>query len=594
MQQFFKFVFASCLGVILASIVIFFLGMGLIGGLAASSDDKTKAVKDNSILELKLESEIPELTDNVSDGSNPFDDKKVTGLQAMVQALDHAATDNKIKGILINTRYMSAGFATMSSLRRAIQEFKQKSGKFVFAYGDMFSQGGYYVASVADKIMINPSGAMDFAGLSAEIPFMKDLFSRLNVDWQIYYAGQFKSATEPLRLDKMSDANRLQTREYIDGLYNIFINDISKSRNIEPNALKDIANGYKIRRATDAVTFKMVDTEGYYDQMLGMIRTQLGLKDKDKINSISLQDYTESYTKPSNSAKDKIAVVYAEGSVDYGNSEEVDGTIQGERYSKIIRKLRQDKTIKAIVLRVNSGGGSAFASDLIWRELTLARQQGIPVVTSFGDVAASGGYYIAMASDSIFAEPNTITGSIGVFVTVPGMQNTFKNKLGITFDTVRTGRYSAMSGVTINFDNEEGRILQEGVDTLYERFLNIVATNRRMTRDQVHAVAQGRVWLGDKAKEIGLVDKIGSLDDAIKAAAAKANLTAYKTSSYPKSKEGIQKFIESITGQKPTDDMAKAAIKRELGEFSIYYDYFQQMRSMKGPQMRIPMVVRMK
>jgi protease IV len=593
MKQFFKFMFASCLGVFLAMFCLIVFGIVSAAGLAAGGEDGvTKEVKSNSIIEIKLESPIPELTDNVNKG--PFESKKTMGLHDLTLALDHAATDDKIKGIIINSRFCMAGYSTLSTYRKAIDDFKKKSGKFVFAYADYMSQGAYYMSSVADSVMIHPKGGIEFAGISAEIPFMKDLFTRLDVNWQIYYAGQFKSATEPLRLDKMSDQSRMQTREYIDGLYEMMLADVSKSRKISVSDLKSIANEYKLRTSTDAVKYKIADAEIYYDQFLDRLKTKMGVTGKDKLNSISLNDYAAGVEKPTGSGKEKIAVVYAEGNIGYGSNSDEAGSIDGERYAKIIRKLRQDDKVKAIVLRVNSGGGSSFGSDLIWRELDLCRAQGKTVITSFGDYAASGGYYIAMASDSIFSEPNTITGSIGVFATIPGLQKTFKNKLGVSFDTVRTGQYSAMSGVNIDFTPEEARILQESVDTTYERFLNIVATNRKMTRDQVHAIAQGRVWLGTKGKELGLVDRLGSLDDAIKSAAKKANLTNYKISEYPKSKEGIQRILESITGEKPTDDMAKAAIKKELGEYSMYFDYISEMKKMKGPQMRIPFILNVK
>jgi protease IV len=585
--------FASCLGVFLAMIALFFFGVASVAGLASSGEDAaTKEVKSNSVIEIKLESPIPELTDNVSKG--PFESKKTVGLHDLTLALDHAATDDKIKGIVINTRFAMSGYSTLSTYRKAIDNFKKKSGKFVYAYADYMSLGAYYMSSVADSVMIHPKGGIEFAGLAAEIPFMKDLFARLDVNWQIYYAGQFKSATEPLRLDKMSDQSRTQTREYLTGMYDMMLTDVSKSRKISVEELKSIANDFKLRTSGDAVKYKIADAEIYYDQFLDRLKNRLGIKGKDKLNSISLNDYAAGVEKTQGSGKEKIAVIYAEGNIGYGSNSDETGSIEGERYAKIIRKLRQDDKVKAIVLRINSGGGSSFGSDLIWRELDLARAQGKTVISSFGDYAASGGYYIAMASDSIFSEPNTLTGSIGVFATIPGLQKTFKNKLGVSFDTVRTGKYSAMSGVNIDFTPEEALILQESVDTTYERFLNIVATNRKMTRDQVHAIAQGRVWLGTKGKELGLVDRIGSLDDAIKAAASKANLKEYKISEYPKSKESIQRFIESITGEKPTDDMAKAAIKKELGEYSTYFDYISEMKKMKGPQMRIPFVLKFK
>lgn len=588
MKQFFKFTFASCLGVFLAMIVLFFFGVFSLAGLAMGEDADLKEVKKNSVLELKLDGNLPELTDNVE--KSPFENNKVIGLRDLLLSIERAANDDKIKGIVIYPPSTSAGFSTLSVIRNALLSFK-KSGKFIYAYGDSFSQSAYFLASVADTIMLNSNGEIDFRGFAAELPFMKGLFDKLDIKWQIYYAGQYKSATEPFRLDKMSDQNRMQLREYITGLYDYMLAEISHSRNIPVSELFAIANDYKIRNATDAVTLKMVDSKGYYDEMLDMIRRKLDLKEKAKISAVSISDYAKSYNKPTGSSKDKIAIVYAEGDIGDNAEQEVDGTIQGSRYAKIIRKLRQDEHVKAIVLRVNSGGGSAFASDVIWRELDLARHQGIAIISSFGDYAASGGYYIAMASDSIFAQPNTLTGSIGVFGMIPNMENTFKNKLGVTFDTVKTGKFSAMSGVTMAFSEDEGKIIQQSIDSTYEKFLSRVAQCRRMTRDQVHAVAQGRIWLAGKGKEIGLVDQIGGLEDAIAAAASKAKLSNYKTVEYPKFKNGIQKFIENLTGEKPTDDLAKMAFKQELGEFYPYYEHFKKMKSVKGPQMRIPFVI---
>ncbi len=595
MGQFFKFVFASCLGVCLAMLALFFLGIVSIAGLAGSADEGTiKKAESNSVLEIKLTNSIPELTDNVD--KSPFETHKVSGLTDIVKGIDYAATDNNIKGIVINTPMPMMGMASASVLRQSLENFK-KSGKFIYAYGDYYTHKGYYLASVADNVMINPMGGIEFMGLSAEIPFMKGLFGKLDIKWQIYYAGQFKSATEPFRLDKMSDQNRLQTREYVEGIYGHILDKIAASRNMSAVELRTIANDYSARTSHKAVALKLADTEGYYDQLLTMLRTKMGIKDNGKINTIGINDYAQSVKKTGNTAKDRIAVIYAEGDITMnlgGGSGESNGGIEGGRYAKMIRKLRSDKNIKAIVLRVNSGGGSSFASDIILRELDLARQQGIPVIASFGDYAASGGYYIAMASDSIFAEPTTLTGSIGVFGMIPGMQNTFKNKLGISFDTVKTGKYSAMSGVTIHFTDDEGKIIQESIDSTYERFLYLVSKNRGKSRDDIHAVAQGRVWLGDKAKQLGLVDAIGGLDAAINAAASKANLKTYKTVEYPKSKSGIDKFLEEFTGSKPTDELVNAALKSELGEYYDTYMDIKRLKNMKGPQMRIPFVINIK
>ncbi len=592
MKQFFTFVFASCLGIFLALFLVLIFTVGF-AGLSGSKDESTaKKAEANSVLDIKLESGmIPELTDNVE--KSPFLSDKTMSIHALVNAIDHASTDDDIKGIALTSRTSVAGFTQAQQLREAVERFK-KSGKFVVAYADDFSQGAYYLASVADSIMLNPNGDIDFKGFAAQVPFMKDLLDRLDVKWQVYYAGQFKSATETFRLNKMSDQNRLQLREYLSGLYDLYLNDVSKSRKVAKADLFQIADKLQVHNARDAVRLKLVDTEGYYDEFLKMIRNKLKISDKDKINSIQLTDYAQGVEQNTGSGKDKIAVVYAEGTINYGNAEdEKSGEIEGLRYAKIIRKLRQDDKVKAIVLRINSGGGSAVASDMIWRELDLARKSGKVVVSSFGEYAASGGYYIAMASDKIFAEPATLTGSIGVFSMIPSFQKTFKNKMGVSFDTVKTAGQA--QGLTTNFDvnDYQAKILQAGTDSLYEKFLHLVANNRHKTRDEIHAVAQGRIWIAAQGKEHGLVDEIGGLDAAIASAAEKAGLKTYKTTDYPKPKNAWQAVIEQVTGQKPKSDGIKAAlIREELGEYAEFYDFAKQVKSWQGAQMRLPFMLK--
>ncbi len=592
MKQFFTFVFASCLGVFLSIFVVIFFTIGFASFSSSNNDTTAKKAEANSVLDIKLETgEMPELTDNVD--KSPFSNEKTMSIHALVNAIDHAATDDDIKGIALTSRTSVVGFTKAQLLREAVERFK-KSGKFVVAYADDFSQGAYYLASVADTIMLNPNGDIDFKGFAAQVPFMKDLLDRLEVKWQVYYAGQFKSATETFRLNKMSDQNRLQLHEYLTGLYDLYLDDVSKSRKVSKADLFQIADKLQVHNARDAVRLKLVDREGYYDEFLKMLHNKLNVKEKDKINSIQLMDYAQGIERKKGSGKDKIAIVYAEGTINYGNGdEEKSGEIEGLRYAKIIRKLRQDDKVKAIVLRINSGGGSVVGSDILLRELQLARQAGKVIVSSFGEYAASGGYYIAMASDSIYAEPATLTGSIGVFSMIPSFQKTFKSKMGISFDTVKTAAQS--QGLTTNFDVNEyqAKILQAGTDSIYEHFLSIVANNRHKTRDEIHAIAQGRIWIAAQGKEHGLVDQIGGLDAAIASAAAKAGLKEYKTSEYPKPKNALQAFIEQITGQKPKSDGIKAAIIREeLGEYAEFYDFAKQVKSWKGAQMRLPFVLK--
>lgn len=585
MNNFFKFLFASCLGTSIALIAMFFLGIFSIAGLAASGDDGKIEVKENSVLEIKLENPVPELTDNIE--KSPFETKKVAGLHDLTEAIKQAADDDKIKGVFITGRWLGGSVVGAHSVREAIEAFKKK-GKFVYAYADIYTQGGYYLASVADSVFLHPQGSFEFKGMAAQIPFMKDLFDRLDVKWQIYYAGQFKSATEPFRLDKMSEQNKMQMRAYISGIFDNILADISRTRGISVADLRNIADNGLAHSPQEAARLGLVHL-GYYDEALAAVKSRMNVATTAKINLLDGNDYALSVERKMGKGKNKIAVVYAEGNINYsGTDAEQSGTIDAEHYAKIIRKLRQDDNVKAIVLRINSGGGSSLTSDIILRELQLAKAAGKTIISSFGDYAASGGYYIAMASDSIFAEPSTLTGSIGVFSMIPSFQKTFKNKLGINFDSVRTGRFA--QGIDVNFDltEEQGRLLQMQTDSTYETFLRYVSVNRHKTRDEVHAIAQGRVWLAPQAKEVGLIDDIGDLNKAIASAATKAGLSEYKIAEYPKQKSGMEQFVENVFGKQGGDKTAKAFVKSELGEYAAFYDMFKEVKNMKGVQMRMP------
>lgn len=595
MSTFWKIVFGSCLGSILATIALFFIGSGVIGALAAGGD--SKSVKDNSILELNFSptTAIPEKTNNTDAPKFSLESGSILGLNDIIKTLDKAKNDPKIKGVKLEMEGVMAGQATTTAIRRALEDFRS-SGKFVVAYGVAYTQKDYYLASAADKIYIHPNGFLDFRGYSSQVTFFKNLLEKLDINVQVFYAGQFKSATEPFRYDKMSEPNRLQVREYITGLYNIFLENISKSRNIPVEDLRGYANNLMIRNADDAVKYRLVDTKGYKDELIADLKGRLSLGEKDKINYVSLEDYYDMEVKGASerSAKDKVAVVYAEGTIGMGEGDA--GSIGGDKYSAMIRKIRQDEHIKAIVLRINSGGGSSLASEDIWRELQLAKQAGKKIVVSMGDVAASGGYYIAAPADTIYAEPNTITGSIGVFSMIPGFHNMLKNKLGITFDTVRTGKFSAGFGVNFDFNPEEQKYFQENVDHIYDSFLGVVADGRKMSKEQVHTIAQGRVWTGVKAKEIGLVDRLGSLQDAIACAARMAGTSDYKIKEYPLSKEPLQQFIEQFTGNKDDKNSSfkTTLMRQELGTLYPYVEQIKSLQNLSGIQMRMPYTIETK
>lgn len=588
-MTFFKTIMASCLGVLLAGIAIFGI-LFLVGtSMASSAMNKKSVIKTNSVLKLTLKDPIPELTGNAaSSGGFQLETDKVVGLHDLIAALSHAKSDDKIKGLLLDLSAVGTGRAGASNLREAIIDFKE-SGKFVYAHSTYYTQGTYYLASAADKIFVHPLGGVDFLGFAATVPFLKDMLDRLEVDMQVFYAGQFKSATEPYRRYNMSEQAKLQTREYLEGLYKIYLKDISESRGISTQQLREIAEQYLLRNADDAINYKMVDGKKYWDEILTMLKDDLGLDKDDKINATSLRTYARDHVNKTDfSIKDRIAVVYMEGTIVDGQGEV--GSVGGDKYAKIIRKLRQDDKVKAIVVRVNSGGGSGLASDIMWRELELAKAAGKPYVASMGDVAASGGYYVACNADTIYAEPNTITGSIGVFAMIPSLEDMLKEKVGVTFDTVKTGPYA--HGLTPLFDISpgEGKILQAGVEEFYEIFLKRVADGRSMTRDQAHEIAQGRVWTGEKALEIKLVDAMGGLDDALATAANLAGLTKYRVAEYPKIKDQFERILDELQN-KDQASFTQSAVQAELKKVFPYFDYVQEVIQAKGVQARLPFVI---
>lgn len=587
MGQFFKFLFASCLGTMLALGALVFLFFSMAVGMAGSFSSETKkSVSPNSVLDLDFSNAIPEKTDNIA-SNELFETESVLGLTDIVTAIQKAKTDDDIKGIYLHPLMFSSGKATASVLRNALVDFKT-SGKFIYAYADAYSQNAYYIASVADSVYCNPMGLVEVRGLSSTMMYYKQMLDKLKVQMRIFYAGKFKSATEPLRMDKMSDENRLQVREYINGLYDVFIRDIAKSRNVSEADLRKIADNFDGFDVHKAVESKLIDRVAYEDEPISMMKKALGLEEKDKINKIGLEDYFSSRVKKLDlSIKDKIAVVYCEGEL--GDAEgENPGAISGDQYVKLLRKIRMDDKVKAIVLRINSPGGSVLASDKILRELQLCKDAGKPIVVSMGDVAASGGYYITCASDSIFAETNTITGSIGVFATIPILQQTMKEHLGITIDTVKTGRFSAFGTPMIDFSPEEGQILQAHVESIYENFLHVVAKSRHKTRDQIHEIAQGRVWTGKKAVELGLVDAIGGLDRAVEAAKKLAGIEKARLAEFPRAKKPIEQLMDKLTKKESEETVKSWFAREELGEMYPIYETLKTLKEKPTIQARLP------
>jgi protease-4 len=476
---------------------------------------------------------------------------------------------------------MLSGQATAEEIRNALIDFK-KSGKFVIAYSEVYTQGFYYLASVADKVYINPKGIFEFKGFSSQISFFKGALDKLGIEAQVIKVGTYKSAVEPFILTKMSDANRMQVNSYMGSLYDHFLTGISQARHISKDSLFGIANNLKIQFPEDALKYKLVDGLKYRDEVLDELKDRTDVAEKSDLHNVELTDYTGSSDKPEKKeSKNHIAIIYASGEITGGDGD--DNTIGSDKISEALRKARLDDKVKAVVLRVNSPGGSSLASDVIWREVYMTKKVK-PIIVSMGDLAASGGYYISCAADSIIAEPNTITGSIGIFAIIPNFQKLLNDKLGITFDGAKTGKYADLGDVTRPLSPEERAILQNSVNRGYDEFTKAVADGRHKTQAYINSIGQGRVWTGEQAIKIGLVDRLGNLNDAIKSAARKAGIKNYEVDAYPE-----QKGLFSKMGNNLSEEMHTRAVKSELGENYVYYEQLKNLTKMlRTPQMRMP------
>ncbi len=504
----------------------------------------------------------------------------IPGIYDIVRLIRFAKKDSSVHGIYIKCNGNSNGFASSEEIRNALLDFKT-GGKFIYAYGDVISQKAYYVGNVATKIYCNPKGGVDWKGFATEIMFLKGALQKLEIEPQIFYAGKFKSATEPLREEKMTDASRLQTTELLGGLYNQLLYTTAVSRNLDTALLRKAVNEHLIQYASDALKYNLVDGLEYDDEVKNEIKGKLKLDKYDKINFIPIAKYA-SAVNYKEQGKGKIALIYAEGDIVDGKGSQEQ--IGGDTYRSYIRKARLDKDVKAIVIRVNSGGGSSLASENLWREITIARKEK-PVILSFGDVAASGGYYLSCNADSIFAQPNTITGSIGVFSILPNMQKFFKNKLGVTFDGVKTAQDADELSVHKPLTEMQKKYFQDNVDSIYHDFKSRVAAGRNKTMEYIDSIAQGRVWSGEKAVELGLVDKLGSLQDAIDCAARMSKISGYSLKEYPEPKN----FIDRLLGNY-TRSVSMKAMKEQLGEDGFKtYSTIKKMKSLVGTvQAKLP------
>jgi len=589
MKQFFKFVLATVIGILFTTFILVII---LVGIIASAGSDKSVDVQSNSVLHVSFKLPIPERTPNNPLAGLSFlglDGDKAVGLNDVLANIKKAKTDDNIKGIFLDESYMLSGQATTEEVRNALIDFK-KSGKFIIAYSEIYTQGFYYLASVADKVYINPKGIFEFSGFSQQITFLKGAMDKLGIEAQVIKVGTYKSAVEPYILNKMSDANREQVNSYLGSMYDHFLAGISTARNVNRDTLFNIANNMRIQSAEDALKYKLVDGLKYKDEILDDLKARTSTSKTGTLHSVDLAEYTKSDAATSDDDKTSgshIAVIYASGEITGGSGD--DNTIGSDKISESLRKVRLDKNVKAVVLRVNSPGGSSLASDVIWREVFLTHQVK-PVIVSMGDYAASGGYYISCAADSIIAEPNTITGSIGIFAILPNMQKLFNDKLGVTFDGVKTGKFADLGDVSRPLTPEEHTILQNQVNRGYDDFTKHVADGRKKTQVYVNSIGQGRVWTGTQALKLGLVDRLGNINDAVAMAAKKANVKDYKLITYPEQKSIFNKFGSGLTAEVKTK-----MLQSELGE---HYDTYMQIKHMttmmRTPQARMPFAVEIK
>lgn len=579
MKSFLKYTLATILGMFLFVVV----GIFILAGIGAASSNQTVEVKENSILRINLGQPIAE-----REQSNPLDelglpggDESPMGLFELKRAIGRAKEDSRIKGILLDASFGRIGYATNEELRNALLDFK-KSGKFIYTYGEYFSESNFYAATVSDSIFLNPEGLVEFNGISSEIMFFKGMLDKLEIKPEVFRVGEFKSAVEPFLRENMSDANRLQATSFLNSINQHVISQVANSRKLDPGSVKTSSDSMKARSAEDAAQLGLISKVAYYDQLLATLKKKVGAEKEDDIHFISYNKYKKAQPEKEEEASgNKIALIVGEGEIGSGKGER--GSIGSETICEALRKARNDKNIKAVVLRINSPGGSALASDVMWREIQLTKKEK-PVIASMSDVAASGGYYMAMGCDKIVAQPTTITGSIGVFGLMFNTKDMFKNKLGITFDGVKTGAFSDIGGMNRPLTDLEKQIIQQEVNKIYETFTSKAASGRKMDVNQLKSLAGGRVWSGLEAKANGLVDELGGLDKAFELAATQAKLGKdYRIKLLPAQKNFFEELMEQFGGEARTR-MAKA----ELGELYPLVQRIKTLQNMQGVQARMP------
>lgn len=587
MKDFIKFTFASLLGVILAGIVFMVLGIVTMVGMVASSDTET-IVKENSIFILDLEGTLSERAiDNPLQqmmGEEYFN----YGLDDILHAIKKAKENENIEGIYLKPTMLGASYASLEEIRKALLDFKE-SGKWIVSYADQYAeQGMYYLASVADKVIINPQGSLAWHGLASQSIFFKDLLGKVGIDMQIFKVGTYKSAVEPFIATEMSAANREQVTVFLNSTWERLLEDVSASRNISIDSLNLLADQFMdLVPAEEYIKCGLADTLMYQDEVVNYLKEKTGREEDERLNTLSLEEMKNvKRNVPLDKSGNIIAVYYAFGGIDDNTSTE-EG-INSQEVIKDLRQLREDETIKAVVLRVNSPGGSAYGSEQIWNEVVKIKAKK-PIIVSMGDYAASGGYYISCAADSIVANPTTLTGSIGIFGMIPNLEKLLSDKLGLDFDVVKTNKMADMGSLNRPFNTEESAIMQNMVNNGYELFVKRCAEGRQMSIEAIKKIAEGRVWTGSDAKELGLVDELGGLDKAIQIAAEKVGIEEYSVINYP-AKEG---FFSSLMNQ-GKEDYIESKVSETLGDYYHYLKFIENIKEADRIQARMPFDLRIK
>ena len=592
MKDFFKFTLATVTGIILSSIVLFFIGIMVIFGIVSSSDTET-VVKKNSVMILDLNGILVERTQESLENVLSMltgDNSNVYGLDDILASIKKAKENENIKGIYIQASALGSPYASLQAIRNALTDFKE-SGKFIVAYSDGYTQGLYYLSSVADKVILNPKGMIEWRGIASAPIFYKDLLQKVGIEMQIFKVGTYKSAVEPFIATEMSPANREQVTEFIGSIWGQVVSGVSDSRNISPDSL----NAYADRMlmfypAEESVKCGLADTLIYKNNVRDYLKQLANVDKDDRLPILGLDDMINvKKNVPKDKSGDIVAVYYASGEItDQSGSAASEDGIVGNKVIRDLRKLKDDKDVKAVVLRVNSPGGSAFASEQIWHAVKELKAEK-PVIVSMGDYAASGGYYISCVADTIVAEPTTLTGSIGIFGMIPNVKG-LTDKIGLSYDVVKTNKYADFGNIMRPFNEDEKSLLQMMITEGYDTFVTRCAEGRHMTKEAIEKIAEGRVWTGETAKELGLVDELGGIDKALDIAVAKAGIEGYTVVSYPEK----QDFLSSLLDTKPTNYVESQLLKSKLGEYYQQFGLLKNLQEQSMIQARIPFELNIK